>query len=168
MHKEVFLRKAINLIIFLSFFYCKQEHNLKTDDNREQNKTSLPSTVSDPENSLCYSLPLEPSFLQVSHISLKKYLPTSKLSHYCSQIACLLKSSVFKVRLLLPSSWKWYLSHTTTIFGQWKRQTPVLRKPSPNQTLNFGDLWARWGVQSSIPFVCMRNTSRVRKEKFQN
>lgn len=72
MHKEVFLRKGINLIIFLSFFYCKQEHNLKTDDNREQNKTSLPSTVPEPENPFCCSLALEPSFLQVSYISLKK------------------------------------------------------------------------------------------------
>jgi len=59
---------------------------IKTDDDSEQNQTSLPSIVFDPENPSCYYLLLESSFLQVSHISLKKYLPLFKLSHYCSQI----------------------------------------------------------------------------------
>lgn len=159
MHKAVFLRKAINLIILLSFFYCKQEHNLKTDDNREQNKTSLPSTVSHPENPLCCSLALEPSFLQVSHISLEKYLPTSKLSHYCSQIAHLLKSKSLRsdfyfllagsdiFRILLQ-----YLDSESTKYQSWGNQAPV--KPSTLGTFGQGgdfslqSLLFPWGTEA--------------------
>lgn len=50
-HKGVFIRKTTNLVfIFLFFFCCKQEHNLKTDKDSEQNKTSLFSMVSDPKS----------------------------------------------------------------------------------------------------------------------
>lgn len=134
-HREVLLRKAINLSIFLFFFYCKQEQNLKTHDYRVQNKTRLTSTVSDPENSLCYSSPWNLPFFRFPHTCLKKYLPMSKLAHYCSQIARLLKSSIFKVRLTLLGN---NLLHTITIFRQWECQIPVLRKPSSNQTFDWG------------------------------
>lgn len=96
------------------------------------------------KNPWCYSLLSEPSLFQISHISLKKILMCHTTLH--RQFTFLNYESVRSDLHTLHSSWK-YLSHTTTSFGH--------QNTSPEEN-------------KLRACFCMRNTSRVRKEKFKN
>lgn len=147
-HNEVFLRKAINTFILFSF-YCKQEHNLKTVVNKVR-PTCPPLSLTQKISPLCYSLPLELPFLQVSHHSLKKNLPTSKFYHHCSQRPCFLKSQTFKVRIALPPSYK-----KCFFPSYYNIQTVRAANTGPGeiQLQSNPQLWGVWGEVGTSVFI---------------